>query len=72
MPALAQLDEMGGNHNATQTSPRVIIARDGTELADRLRATGWIVRAGWRTTSHKGQSVWNLCFELETGSGARS
>ena len=44
MPALAQLDEMGGNHNATQTSPRVIIARDGTELADRLRATGWTPR----------------------------
>jgi hypothetical protein len=62
MTTLTTLDEM--RDDLSETTPRVIVAREGTELADTLRATGWVARAGWRTTSEDGQSVWHLRFEI--------
>ncbi|MGH9174683.1 MAG: hypothetical protein ACRD1H_10005 [Vicinamibacterales bacterium] len=48
----------------TEGLPRFIIAREGTELANTLRATGWITRAGWRTRTSEGETVWHLRFEI--------
>lgn len=62
MTTLTQLDEM--RDDISEATPRVIVAREGTELADTLRATGWVARAGWRTTTNEGQSVWHLRFEV--------
>lgn len=62
MTTLTTLDEM--RDDISETTPRVIVAREGTELAETLRATGWVARAGWRTTTNEGQSVWHLRFEV--------
>jgi hypothetical protein len=62
MTTLTQLDEM--RDDISESTPRVMIAREGTELAEALRASGWVARAGWRTTT-EGQSVWHLRFEVE-------
>lgn len=70
MTTLTQLDEMRDDLNDNQNTPRVIIAREGTELADTLRATGWVARAGWRTTTTEGQSVWHLRFEVDPETNA--
>ena len=43
--------------------PCTIIAREGTELADALRAGGWRVRAGWRGSDADGVAVWHFRFE---------
>lgn len=64
MTTLTTLDEMRDDISDNETTPRVIIAREGTELAETLRATGWVARAGWRTTTETGQSVWHLRFEV--------
>ncbi len=50
--------------DTSDTTPRVIVAREGTELAETLRASGWVARAGWRTTTTEDQSVWHLRFEV--------
>lgn len=68
MTTLTQLEEMRDDISDNETTPRVIIAREGTELAETLRATGWVARAGWRTTTIEGQSVWHLRFEVVTDS----
>jgi hypothetical protein len=47
--------------------PRVIVAREGTELADTLRASGWVARAGWRTRTSEGDTIWHLRFEVPSG-----
>jgi len=52
--------------DTSDTTPRVIVAREGTELAETLRAAGWVARAGWRTRTTEGQSVWHLRFEVVT------
>lgn len=62
MTTLTQLDET--RDDISETAPRVIVAREGTELAATLRATGWVARAGWRTMTNEGQSVWHLRFEV--------
>ncbi len=46
-----------------QLAPFEIVAREGSALADQLRANGWVARAGWRTTGDTGQAVWHLRFE---------
>jgi hypothetical protein len=43
--------------------PCTIVAREGTELANALRAGGWRVRAGWRGSDADGESVWHFRFE---------
>ena len=63
MTTLTDLDEM--RDELDDVAPRVIIAREGSELAEALRAAGWVARAGWRTTND-GQSVWHLRFENES------
>ena len=62
MTTLTQLDEL--RDDTSETTLRVIVAREGTELAETLRATGWVARAGWRTTTNEGTSVWHLRFEV--------
>lgn len=64
MTTLTELDEM--RDDTSEATPRVMIAREGTELAETLRATGWVARAGWRTTTNEGQSVWHLRFEVDS------
>lgn len=63
MTTLTDLDEM--RDELSEASPRVIIAREGSELAEALRASGWVARAGWRTTN-EGQTVWHLRFEIDS------
>lgn len=41
-----------------------IVVRDGSELAVRLRADGWVARSGWRTST----GDWLLRFETEGAS----
>lgn len=62
MTTLTDLDEV--RDELSEAAPRVIIAVEGSELADALRAAGWVARAGWRTTTNDGQSVWRLRFEI--------
>jgi hypothetical protein len=69
MTTLTELDEMRDDISNHEPTPRVIVAREGTELAETLRATGWVARAGWRTTTTEGRSVWHLRFEVENGEG---
>ncbi len=64
MTTLTELDEM--RDDISESAPRVMIAREGTELAEALRASGWVARAGWRTATTEGQSVWHLRFEVDT------
>ena len=64
MTTLTELDEM--RDETSETTPRIIVAREGTELAETLRATGWVARAGWRTTTNEGRSVWHLRFEVDS------
>lgn len=40
-----------------------MIAREGSELAQRLRDSGWVARAGWRSSDASGRAVWHLRFE---------
>jgi hypothetical protein len=49
-------------HSNTQP-PCTIVAREGTELANALRASGWQVRAGWRGSNADGATVWHFRFE---------
>jgi len=62
MTTLTNLDEL--RDETSEATPRAIVVREGTELAETLRASGWVARAGWRTTSPEGQSVWHLRFEV--------
>ena len=64
MTTLTKIDEK--REDISETTPRVTVAREGTELAETLRATGWIARAGWRTKTNEGQSVWHLRFEVDS------
>ncbi len=64
MTTLIQINEL--HDDTSESTRRVMIAREGTELAETLRANGWIARAGWRTTTNEGQSVWHLRFEVVT------
>jgi hypothetical protein len=45
------------------TVPRVIVAAEGSELADRLRASGWVARAGWRRHAAGRSPIWLVRFE---------
>jgi hypothetical protein len=62
MTTLAQSEQK--RDGQTECRPRVMIAREGTELADTLRASGWVARAGWRTQTSEGETVWHLRFEV--------
>jgi hypothetical protein len=53
------IDDTRENH----VDRRSIVARDGSELAQRLRATGWTARVGWRTVTESGDTVWFVRFE---------
>jgi hypothetical protein len=44
-------------------APGVIVAREGSELAQHLRARGWVARSGWRATAGTGHGVWYVRFE---------
>lgn len=45
------------------TDPRVIVAAEGSELANRLRASGWVARAGWRRHAAGHSPIWLVRFE---------
>ena len=48
---------------ANRTTPRVIIATEGSALASRLRSTGWIARSGWRSHAAGRKPEWLVRFE---------
>lgn len=49
---------------------RAIVAREGSELAARLRAGGWVARAGWRALdSDPARPVWFARFECPSEDG---
>ena len=43
--------------------PCSIVVREHSELAQRLRAQGWMARSGWLSTSRDTQRVWLIRFE---------
>jgi hypothetical protein len=45
-----------------------IVTHDGSELARALRARGWVVRAGWRS-SRCGEPVWLVRLVCPVNSG---
>jgi hypothetical protein len=50
---------------ANRTSdPRVIVAAEGSELASRLRASGWVARSGWRRHAAGHSPIWLVRFEF--------
>lgn len=44
--------------------PRAIVAAEGSELAARLRSSGWIARSGWRSHAAGRPAIWLVRFEL--------
>jgi hypothetical protein len=51
----------------TSSQAHAIVTQDSSELARTLRARGWVVRAGWRST-HRGESVWLVRLVDPSGS----
>ncbi len=47
---------------AIETDSRLIIAPETSELAQRLRSSGWIARAGWLNHAPSGR-IWLVRFE---------
>jgi hypothetical protein len=47
---------------ATEPGFAAIVAVETTELARRLRSSGWVARAGWISCTPCGR-VWNIRFE---------
>ena len=45
------------------TTPRAIVAPEGSALASHLRSTGWIARAGWRSRAAGRRPEWLVRFE---------
>lgn len=43
-------------------SPSYVVAREGSELAERLRCRGWKATLGWRSEGEDGV-VWLVRFE---------
>lgn len=58
--------EQGHEGSEQETDVTSMIAREGSELAQRLRASGWVARAGWRSSDATGRPVWHLRFEQPT------
>jgi hypothetical protein len=52
-----------GLSGITHDLPFSIVARECSELADRLRSQGWAARAGWRSSGHSQPRVWFIRFE---------
>ncbi|MGH9176872.1 MAG: hypothetical protein ACRD1H_21060 [Vicinamibacterales bacterium] len=50
-------------------APEVIVAPEGSELASRLRATGWVARSGWRSHSAGRPAIWLVRFECPAPAG---
>jgi hypothetical protein len=50
------------------TDPRVIVAAEGSELAARLRASGWVARSGWRSNAAGRAPIWLVRFESPSAS----
>ncbi|HYI14260.1 MAG TPA: hypothetical protein VEX37_02640 [Thermomicrobiales bacterium] len=50
------------------TDPRAIVAAEGSELAARLRSSGWIARSGWRSHAAGRSSIWLVRFECPDSS----
>jgi hypothetical protein len=44
-----------------------IVTREGSDLDQALRARGWRVRSGWRST-HRGERVWLVRLVCPAGS----
>ncbi|RIK36182.1 MAG: hypothetical protein DCC58_19570 [Chloroflexi bacterium] len=49
--------------DASDTFPRVLVAREGSELAERLLARGWRPSAGWRHVNEAGETIWYVRYE---------
>jgi len=45
-------------------APEAIVAREGSELASRLRCTGWVARSGWRSHAAGRPAIWLVRFEF--------
>jgi hypothetical protein len=54
---------------ATEPAARVIVASETSELAQRLRSSGWVARAGWLSHAPGGR-VWLVRFESPSKPGA--
>jgi hypothetical protein len=64
MSTLIQETHTEGNEQARDQ--RSLVAREGTELAEALRARGWQARAGWRRVDGDGEPIWFVRFEQPT------
>lgn len=61
MPTLMHDPQL--DRNELDCDQRWLVAREGTELAETLRARGWQPRAGWRRVDDDGNPVWFVRFE---------
>jgi hypothetical protein len=61
MSTLIQETHTQGDEHARDL--RSLVAREGTELAEALRARGWQARAGWRRVDDDGEPIWFVRFE---------
>lgn len=48
---------------AEEGFPRSIVVRERSELADRLRANGWVARAGWLSANRTTSRIWLIRLE---------
>ena len=44
-------------------TPETVVAPEGSELAARLRSTGWIARSGWLSQAPGRPAIWLVRFE---------
>jgi hypothetical protein len=51
------------SESRNHAAPEVVVAREGSELATRLRSHGWTARGGWRATEQRDQFVWYVRYE---------
>jgi hypothetical protein len=58
---LARVGQPRFEHDTGTTD--AIVAPEGSELAGRLRSTGWVARSGWRTNTPGRPPVWLVRFE---------
>jgi hypothetical protein len=61
MPTTEWLESV--QDNIDERMPGAIVAREGSELAHRLRQRGWVARLGWKSGSGGERPIWFLRFE---------
>lgn len=56
-------ERTGADVRQQDAFPSVLVVRERSDLAARLRASGWRARGGWRATASGTDNVWYVRFE---------